>query len=222
MAVRANIQASYRWRMLFVTVFCVAFAGWFLYDGAIGYPAQAVRAKKYQKMQESGHDGWEEEWEDLAKEKGWPTADPGDPKKVEDFQVQFIFVGIMAVFAIPFFYIFLSTRGRWIEMDDDGFNTSWKQRCKFDDISGFDKRKWYNKGIAKILYEEGGKQRKLTLDDCKYDREPTEMFVREVSLDLDEDQIIGGRGEEFADEESDTEQDAAPESEAAEVTEEEK
>ncbi|MCG8585056.1 MAG: hypothetical protein MI757_10120, partial [Pirellulales bacterium] len=118
---------------------------------------------------------------------------------------QFMMAGIIGVIGIPFLYIYVSTRGKWIEMDDDGFSTSWGQRCEFDQITGFDKRKWYNKGIAVIRYDDNGKQRRLTLDDCKYDREPTELFVREVTLDLDEDQIIGGRATDYDDEEVDDE-----------------
>jgi hypothetical protein len=197
---RANIAAGYRWRMLFVSLFCLAFTLWFIYDGAIGYPAQAVRAREYQELEQSGREGWLDEWEKLAVERGWPTGDPGEPKGKADFIVQFMMAGIMVLFLIPFLYIYFNTRGSWIEIDDDGFSTSWGERCNFDDVTVFDKRKWYNKGIAVLRYEENGKKRRLVLDDCKYDRDVTEYFVREVELELDEEQIIGGRPRQPTDE----------------------
>ena len=217
MAERANIAANYRWRMLFVAVFCLLFARWFIYDGAIGYPAQAVRAEKFQEFKSSGRAGWENEWANHAMEQGWPIKNPGKPKGKNDFIAQFMMAGVVAVVSIPFLFIFVSTRGRWIEMDDDGFSTSWGQRCEFDDMYEFDKRKWYNKGIAVIRYESEGKKKRLVLDDCKYDREPTEAFVREVTLDLDEDQVIGQRPEEPLDEQQEGEgdqqgDDSSPES----------
>ena len=198
---RANIAAGYRWRMLFVSMFCFGFALWCAYDGAIAYPAKRDRWEMYVELK---IDGREHEWEELARENGWPIKEPNrhdDAKDEGDFLTQFSMGGVIATIGIPFMFIFVSTRGRWIEMDDDGLSTSWGERCAFDDIMTFDKTKWYKKGIAYVHYEKDGRKGRITLDDCKYDREPTEIFVRDIELEIDPEQIIGRRLQTSTDDE---------------------
>jgi hypothetical protein len=209
---RANIAASYRWRMLFVSVFCFGFASWCAYDGAIGYPAKRARWDKYEELIETDR---LDDWEKIADANGWPLKVPNehdDMKGPNDYLVQYMMGGMIGAIGIPFLFIFVSTRGRWIEMDDDGLSTSWGVRCDFDDITGLDKTKWYKKGIAVVHFEKDGRKGSITLDDCKYDREPTEIFVRDVELEIDPEQVIGKRAPEPNDDENEEGDDQVVES----------
>jgi hypothetical protein len=42
------------------------------------------------------------------------------------------------------------------------------EQVHLDSIIDMDRRKWASKGIAYAIYEEGGKQKRLTLDDHKF------------------------------------------------------
>jgi hypothetical protein len=42
------------------------------------------------------------------------------------------------------------------------------ERVPLDSIVEMDRRKWQSKGIAYAIYEEGGKRKRLTLDDHKF------------------------------------------------------
>ncbi len=216
MPVRANISSRYRGRWGLMALFCFGFTLWFLYDGSITYPNQRARALKYQELQDEGR---LDEWEIIAAENGWPSANPGEPKTEHDIGVQFAMAATAAPVGLVFLVLFLVSRGRWMEGDENGIKTSWGQEVQFSQITGLDKKLWRNKGIAKITYQENGKKRRLALDDFKYDREATEEMLRAVESHLDDDQIVGGPPEPPPGEEDETEQQAAGPSgeEAAEM-----
>ena len=67
-----------------------------------------------------------------------------------------------------------------MELTENGIRTSWGQQLEFDQITALNKRLWKDKGIAKIEYESNGRKKKMVLDDCKYDRAPTETMLRMV------------------------------------------
>ena len=63
-----------------------------------------------------------------------------------------------------------------------------------------------------MLYEQDGRTKRLVLDDCKYDVEPTEAFLQEVESRLSDEQITGGRREPPPKQEDDPSQADADES----------
>jgi hypothetical protein len=216
MAVRANIDARFLSRLGLTGLALIAFALWFLYDGAFTYPGQRERALEYQKLEKEDR---LDEWKELAKDRGWSTKDPGDPKNDLDIQVQFVIGGLLTAVGLFFFFRYFRARGKWIEATETGLRTSWGQHLEFDRVTSLGKKKWKSKGIAKIYYRQDGRKRRLVLDDWKYDADPTKAILLEVESHIDPGQIVGGPPEPPADKEQGaTEQgtaDSAPSPEAA-------
>jgi len=206
MPVTAKISASYLWRLGLIALFCLGFALWFLYDGAITYPGQRERALKYQELKEEGRLA---EWKEIAAQHGWPLEHPGEPKHEAEIYSQLAFAALMALPGLLFAFLVFRTWGRWIELNETGLRTSWGRRLEFGQITKLDKKKWKSKGIARIRYQQNGRNRQLVLDDCKYEVDPTKAILREVESRLDADQIVGGLPEPPLPEEPDEADSAA-------------
>ena len=189
MPVKANINSKFLLQLGLIASFLLAMAMWFLYDGAITYPRQRERALIYRELEEEDRLN---EWQEIASQRGWPSEDPGEPKTEVDSQVQLAIASLFAVPGLLFLFLFFRARGRWILVDETELRTSWGQQVEFDRIVTLDKKKWKSKGIAKVHYRRNGHKRRLILDDCKYDAEPTQAILREVESRLDASQIIGG------------------------------
>jgi hypothetical protein len=200
---RANIRGSFVARMAIVGLGCFGFMSWCLFDGLVTYPNQRERALKYIDVKRDGGANWKQEWEDYAKERGWSDLDPKEPKKEGEFTVQFIMATAAGTGALIFLFLALRNRGRWIEGDETGLSTSWGHRCPWDSIFELNKKKWRNKGIAVVRYDQDGSKKRIVLDDCKYDIEGTEALLREVESRLRDDQIVGGPPEPPPESESD-------------------
>ena len=205
-------------RMALVGLACVGFALYCVYDGFVGYPQQRVRALKYIDFNQNGGANWKQEWKVFADERGWPPDDPGEPKGEGDFITQHVMAIATGLIALVFLALALRNRGRWIEGDETGLSTSWGRRCAFEDIFELNKKKWRNKGIAVVRYEQNGKKRRIVLDDCKYDIEGTEYLLREVESRLSDEQIVGGPAE-LPPEEQGEEQQAEDSQETSDVDE---
>jgi len=200
MPVRASIDPKYLWRLGLAALAFLGTALWFLYDGKVTYPRQRQRALKYLELEEKERLG---EWEEIAKQRGWPLEDPGEPKEEVEIQVQLIIAALASVPGLLFAFFFIRTRGRWIEVSESGLCTSWGRQLEFGQIISLDKKKWKSKGIAKISYRQNGRKRRVVLDDWKYHFDPTKAILREVESRLDASQIVGGLPEPPAEDEPD-------------------
>lgn len=188
-------------------IVAIGFALWSLYDGVFKYPQQRERALALQKLMEEKR---LDEWDAYARERGWPTTDPGEPKGEGDIIMQFVMAAVAgAVGGWLLLGVWLS-RGRWIESTESGIITSWGQTLDFDQVAAVNKRRWKSKGIAKVTYQVNGRNRRFTIDDYKFDRHPTGQILRELEAQIDPDLITGGPPEMFTE---------AADSEATEVAE---
>lgn len=194
----AKTSSRYLYWLGFIALFCVGFALWFLYDGTITYPRQRERAQTYEKLMKEGRGS---EWAEVAGEHGWSTDDPGKPRSEVEIDAQLVYGAIAGVPGLFCVFVLLRVRGRWIELDETGLRTSRGRRVEFDQITTLDKKKWKTKGIARIGYRQGGRKRRLVLDDWKYDDAPTAAILREVEARIDPSQIIGGAPEPLDEEE---------------------
>lgn len=129
-------------------------------------------------------------WSDYAKKNGWPGEVEKVPHLRSDFDVatQFIMFAITFVIGSVYTLTVLRSMNRWIEVDAHGLNTSWGQHVPFDAIVRLNKRRW-EKGIAVVWYQDVGGERKLVLDDWKFERELTDQIINEVEGHLKVDQI---------------------------------
>ena len=189
MLLKTKISTGFVVRLGLLGLFCLGFAGWFLFDGAVAYPRQRERALIYEELVEQKR---VDEWNGIAKEHGWPLQPPGKPKEQADSYVQYGFAAFTAPWALLFLFLFLRSRKRWIELTETGMRTSWGQELEFDQIETLNKKKWKSKGIAKIRYRQDNRKRRLVLDDFKYEPDSTRAILREVESRLDVDQIVGG------------------------------
>lgn len=170
-------------------IVAIGFALWSLYDGVFKYPQQRERALALQKLMEEKRLA---EWDAYARERGWPTTDPGEPKSEGDIMMQFVMAAAAgAVGAWLLLGVWLA-RGRWMESTETGIVTSWGQKLNFDQVAAVDKRRWRSKGIAKVTYRDNGRGRRLIIDDYKFDRHPTGQILRELEAQIDPSLITGG------------------------------
>jgi hypothetical protein len=195
--VRAKTSQSYLIRLGLISLFCFGLGLWFLFDGLITYPNQQVRALKYLELKEADR---LDEWNALATQQGWPLKDPERPKTQGDIYFQLVLAGVLLPPAVIYAFLFLQYRGRWIELNDEGIVTSWGQDLRFEEITQLNKKKWQNKGIARVRYQREDRTRTVVLDDWKYEPKPTEAILRHVESGLDAEQIIGNPPKPVADE----------------------
>jgi len=73
------------------------------------------------------------------------------------------------------------------------------QNIPIDQIERIEKRKWRDKGIAKIIFRDGGRKRRFILDDMKFLRDPTDDILFEIEQRVGIDKITGGPPEAVAD-----------------------
>ena len=187
---RANYVPSYFRRFLFVFIGCIAFAGWCLYDGFINYPKKLEIAKVYYEMPEENR---AELWREKAKENGWPIEKPKSPEKIQHgIGQQWFMAGLCALIGIPAFLKWFLAKGTWVEGDEKTIRNSKGKELAIENITKINKRKWEEKGLAKIHYTDGGKSKTFVMDDFKYDRESMGQIMRNAEANLTAEQVIGG------------------------------
>ena len=75
-------------------------------------------------------------------------------------------------------------------------NSSFTTKTVFaDSLTSLDKQQWNKKGIAKVVYREGSRTRRLVLDDWKFESVATKAILREVESRIDAEQVVGGAPE---------------------------
>jgi len=181
----------------------VGFAIYCLYDGAIGYPNQRERALKYQEILKSKDEAGitkplserKAQWKAIATEKGWSLKNPGKPKTEADCIVQYWMAGLTGSLGILFGIRVLLASRRWIAADESGLSTNGGLQVPYDQILTFSKKQWRTKGIARVRYWQDGQQKKLVLDDYKFDRLATEAIVRQLESKITPEQIVDGKPE---------------------------
>ena len=198
MAVRADYDPSYFKRFLWMAIGCAAAGAWFFFDGSVTYPRELDRCKAYWQPTDNPTEPWQpiedDEWREVAKKNGWskekPTVKPDEQQ--EKIGTQFFYGIASTLIALPCLLKWYLARGTWVEGDENGLTSSWGQGFQFDQVESINKRKWEDKGIAKVRYSEGGHSRTFVLDDFKYQRKPMDNIVRWLEAKLTDDQITGG------------------------------
>ena len=202
MTIRANFANRYLMRYMMFAIVCGGFALYCLYDGLVVYPKKLEQSIEFEKLSDLEPNEARAQWLVIAEQKGWSANEPKSIGVAKyDLVMQFVFLGISLAAGIPFLVLFLRSRGSWMETTENGIATSRGQQMEFDQIEVLNKRKWADKGIAKIVYSADGKKQRMVLDDCKFEREPTEQLLRLVESKIDADQITNGAPEPPLDEE---------------------
>lgn len=140
------------------------------------------------------HPEFQSAWESKAEENGWSTEPPAKLRSPGSIVNQHIMAVLSLIAALWFLSTVFLTRGRWIELNEQGITSSWGQAFALDQVTTIDKKKWRDKGIAYIRYrDEKGKQRSFVVDDYKYHRKTTDRILWYIENMVGFDKITGGK-----------------------------
>ena len=209
MSVRTDVNPKHLLRLGILGFFCLGGAGWFLYDGLVGWPAQRERALAFLDFKKEneglGEKDLLDKWKIVAAERGWPAwtkpfdkTPYGKPWTDYDINGQFLYTGIAGLLGLFFVARFLLWRGCWIEADEKELRASGGHQVSYSQITALDKKKWQKKGIAYVRYnasgsDSGKKNKTLVLDDCNYTRDTTLKILRRVEEEIGPEKIVNGK-----------------------------
>jgi hypothetical protein len=179
MAIETTLSKTWKKRQMLIACFLFAVSLWFFYDGGVQYPKQNVRYDRFKELEQSGRD---HEWPKVAGENGWPRKAPHKRFSQVDLAGQFFFggLGLAAALAAGIWFV-ISSRQR-LSADDQAIRRADGKVVPFDRIGQLDRRKWESKGIVYAVYDEGGREKRLTLDDYKF--EGAEAIIRAAEAHL--------------------------------------
>jgi hypothetical protein len=193
MAIRSVHDRRYSRRFLLMGAAIIGFSLWSLYDGFIRYPHRQERAVAFEKLFEEGRD---KEWDQYARDRGWSTDVPDEPKSQEEFDasivMQFVMAAVTALIGVPMFVTAWRSRSQWVESSGTGLTSSWGESFNFDQVQLVDKKRWRNKGIAKVTYQDGDRRRRFVIDDYKFERPTMDQILYELEQRIDPEMIVNG------------------------------
>lgn len=196
--IECAVTPWYYRRMGAMTAMLLGFAGWFLYDGLVGWPNKNKVFREHERFEAimkereeflSDGESTEEAWIAHAKtqkddllgayplEDNWTSytarLDRSDskPKKfydAEKIRKQFYWSGGCAAVGAVVLIIMLINRRRKLTADGASFTTPNGRKVPFSQVTRIDRRKW-NKGLAYVFYGESSENaRKAVIDDLKF------------------------------------------------------
>jgi hypothetical protein len=177
MEVVARISKEWRRRMLFMFFMIFGIAAWFLYDGYILWPDEAQRHVEYLEIKDTlieAGDAVDEEstsvrlaWERHAREMDYRRNIPKE-RMDDDIREQRVIGWVMMIGALLYGVWIAWNHTRQVSAEGDIVIGASGERVDINSIAAIDRKKWKDKGIAYGIYEEGGKQRRLCLDEHKF------------------------------------------------------
>ncbi len=191
MPAEARISPLWKKQKLFISLFFIGFGLWFCFDGFVGYPRNNARYKVWKQHLDEGR---ETEWPATAAQRGWKVDEwpkyvsehhlegrlPAEPFGRDKIIGQFVYGGIATTIGVLLLIYWMTQKGRVLRMDDEAVYTPAGTCVPFASITGVGKKKWETKGIAKIRYEQEGRQREFVVDDYKFDTEPARAILQEI------------------------------------------
>jgi len=180
MKIRAAIRRSYVSRLTLMALLSLLFGGWFLWDGFVTYPKERHIRETYDGFTKDGRTG---DWPAFAREKGWPDGTTGHPGKDHsdgDIILQKVLGFAIVPVALLFGFGVLRSFGKWVELDDARLRTSAGDDFPVSAITRINKDRWDAKGIAILFYEDQGTEKRVVLDDWKYETQPTRDILKSL------------------------------------------
>lgn len=177
MKVHARISVEWRRRMLILFLMLFGMAAWFLLDGYVTWPKEAVRYEAFAQIRDElveSEDAEDEEsasvqqaWAKHAEEAGYSNKVPKERTEAA-IREQRVIGGVMMTVAIVFGVWVVWNHRLSVQCEGETIIGASGQRVQLDSIIETDRKKWKKKGIAYAIYEEDGKRKRLTLDDHKF------------------------------------------------------
>lgn len=192
MSTRANFDRSYLWRYWVIILMAFGSAGWFFYDATVGYPKKVKLAQAWEGLSNLESGPRSERWREIAASNGWPAEPPTKPSKEieESIRFQYIYGSVASAIGLMMLIYLLIARNSWVEGTEKGLTTSWGQQVDFSTVIRLNKRRWKDKGIARVDYEENGKKRQFVFDDFKYDRSAIGELLQQLESQLPPERVI--------------------------------
>src|SRR3954454_16503985 len=190
MLIRAENDPKFSRKFLFMETLAIGFALCCLYDGLVGYPGKRVQGfenfkvdyrhfpnTSYKSMtlaefEQKADQKTLDDWSLYARESEIPAH--------ANIVMQFIMAAITGATGLYLISIPFRSRGQWIEMENDVVRTSGGQTFRADQVETIDKRRWRNKGIAKVNYRFGTVKQRFVVDDFKFKRDATDAILFEL------------------------------------------
>jgi hypothetical protein len=202
MLIRAENDPKFSRKFLFMGILAIGFALYCLYDGFVGYPGKRVQGFEnfkvdYRHFPNTSYASMTlPEFEQKADEKtlaDWSLyARESEIPARANIVMQFIMAAITGATGLYLISIPFRSRGQWIEMENDAIRTSWGQTFQADQVETIDKRRWRNKGIAKINYRFGTVKMRFVVDDFKFKRDATDAILYELEQRAGVEKIVNG------------------------------
>lgn len=218
MSERANLNHRYFLKYLLMAVICFAMAGYFYYDGTIGYPKRFEYLEAYESRPEFYQAESKAEWYKFAASQGWPEEIPSSKEEIQnDIEGQFFFMNITLAIATVILLFYLSGLFSWIrkvhiEATPDELRPSWQKPIPMSSISRIDKTKFEQKGIIRIYHDS---KQVFVFDDMKFERQPMGVILGWIEDKLPDDKIVGGKRESAKGTATGKEDPSSPETDAA-------
>ncbi len=185
--------------MLFMLFMFSSIGGWFLSDGYYFWPKEAERYEAYTEIKdaliENGQAEDEEStsvrlaWQRHAKEMGYKGTVPKE-RTIAAMREQRMIGWVLCAGAALFGLWVGWSHTRCVRAEGEVVIGTSGQRVELDSIVKVDRKKWKSKGIAYAIYESDGKQRRLTLDDHKF--EGCEAIILEAERRIQERNMQAG------------------------------
>ena len=160
-------------------MFCMIFgiAAWFMSDGYYFWPNEAQRYVEFSQVRdelEAAGKPVEDDsqelrvaWERYAREVGYSAKKPKE-RTDASIQEQRVIGWVMIVGSLGFLGWIAWNHKLTIEAHGEMITGASGQKVEIDRIVATDRKKRKNKGIANGIYQEGGKEKRLCLDDHKF------------------------------------------------------
>ena len=173
---RADVQASFFRRYLWIAVACVGCIGWCVFDIQVTYPGKLVIVEAYESLPDTLKR--EGTWIQLAEEKGWSTDTPAKSSSEIKGQVlnQYIMIVISGVVGFVMLLTWILSRRLWIEGDETQFSNSRGKTVFLDELQSIDVSQWEEKGIALLRFNGDKGRGGFVLDSFKFNQQVTEQL----------------------------------------------
>jgi len=181
MPAEAHVTPIWKKQKLFVALFLLAIAGWFFWDGFVGYPHSNERWRAHDALVKSGRDA---EWPKVAREHDWTEEVPHKLYHPVDIRTQWICGILASLLGLVSLTYWFTQKGRVLRTDAEAVYSPAGTRIPFGAITGLGKKKWEDKGLATVLYKIEGRKGRFLLDDYKFDRDATHSILAEIEEKL--------------------------------------
>lgn len=163
---------------------CVIGTGWCLLDALVTYPRKLEIAEVYESYPQT-EEGIAQ-WESDAVERGWLPIPPEKASHELEALIlnQYILMAGCIVVGVIMFAKWYLPRGTWIEGDENQVGDSQGRCFPLESLIGIDRRRWEQKGIAVLHFQQDSGKTKFILDDFKYSREATGKILNHAESKL--------------------------------------